>query len=414
MNRLQKILLFQFWFFVWMPILAAILFFTLGPLGAFIFLVLKCFWFWQLFAYYQYRFCRQEEFLHVLQTAATAQAPVESVLRAHLRDRPRDTVYRFWVGCLLFFVFPGFYWIHKQRSFDVRLQRLTAMLQSGATLNQALRLTPGIVSREVALAVAVGQYSGNLPQALHRLPDRGLALQWLEMAPRMAYPLIVLGFMTFSLSFMMIFIIPKFEKIFLEFKMKLPYESELLISASRWCVRYWYVIALFWLVALILFNVLLLSSRIRWYFPGIAWLYRLHARGQFLHVLGLMLETGKPLPEILAAVTESGLLPGAVAGRAMNLARDLEQGEPLAGSLLRNGLATASMAGLIASAEKARNLPWALQEIGDSQSRRASRLSQALAMTLFPLGILACALVVGFVCVAMFIPLVNLIEGLHG
>src|SRR4029077_16792514 len=102
--------------------------------------------------------------------------------------RPKDEMYRFWVIALLTFVFPGYYWIHRQRSFDARLRRLTAMLQSGASLNLPLRLVRGIISQEAATAVTVGEFSGNLPEALHHLPDRRLKLQWLEMLPRLGYP----------------------------------------------------------------------------------------------------------------------------------------------------------------------------------------------------------------------------------
>lgn len=414
MNRRRKILLLEFWFFIWLPILSGILNVTLGPAGDLLFLFLFTLWCWQLFAYCHYRYCRQEEFLYVLQTAADTQAPIESVLRAYLKDRPKGDAYRVWVAILLTFVFPGYYWIHKQRSFDARLHRLSAMLQGGASLNQALRLVPGVVSREVALAVAVGQFSGKLPQALRRLPDRRLTLQLLELGPRLAYPYIIFSVMLANLSFMMIFIVPKYEKIFLEFKMKLPYVSELLIASSRWFVKYWYVNAFVWLFLLALANLLLFSSRVRWYCPGVGWLYRLYARGQFLHVLGLMLETGKPLPEILAAVTASGLLPNAVAGRAWRLARDLDQGQPLAESLTRNGLAGESMQGFIVTAEKAQNLPWALAALGESLTRRSAQFSYRLAAVLFPLSIFACALLVAFVCVAMFTPLVSLIEGIHG
>src|SRR5262249_56799830 len=56
------------------------------------------------------------------------------------------------------------------------------------------------------------------------------------------YPIVVLLVAFLILAFIMIFIIPKFEKIFLDFKMKLPYLTELLIATSRWFVKYWYIL----------------------------------------------------------------------------------------------------------------------------------------------------------------------------
>jgi len=125
----------------------------------------------------------------------------------------------------------------------------------------------------------------------------------------------------------------------------------------------------------VLFNYLLFSSKAKWYCPVVSWIYRLYTRGQFLQTLGLMLESGKPLPDILDRVVESGLLPGALVTRVDRLASDLYEGQPLAESLAKHGLVTRPMQGLIASAQKAQNLPWALQELGDSLLRRSARLS---------------------------------------
>src|SRR5207249_1210721 len=120
-------------------------------------LLLIAVWCWQLFAYVHYRSCRQEEFLHVLRSAAATRAPLESVLAAYLADRPREGVYRFWVGALLFFVFPGYYWVHQRRRFDTRVANVLDLLEVGAPLDRALALTPGVVSRESALAITVGE-----------------------------------------------------------------------------------------------------------------------------------------------------------------------------------------------------------------------------------------------------------------
>jgi type II secretory pathway component PulF len=144
------------------------------------------------------------------------------------------------------------------------------------------------------------------------------------------------------------------------------------------------------------------------------WVYRTYTRGQFLRALGMMLETGKPLPDILDRVLESGLLPNALTERVNRLASDVDEGVPLAESLVKHGLATRPMQGLITSAEKAQNLPWALQELGDSLTRRSARVSYRVVMVVFPLMIFALAVLVGIVAVAIFSPLAELLDGMGG
>ncbi|MCI0462554.1 MAG: type II secretion system F family protein [Gemmataceae bacterium] len=410
-----KVLLVEVWFVLFLPMLGVALVFALGLLpGLIVFLLLFLWWCWQLFAYVQYRFCRQEEFLHVLQTAAATQAPLESVLRAYLEDRPQGGLYRFWVGSLLFFVFPGFYWVHLQRRFDARLAGLLQLLEAGVPLHRALGEVPGVVSREIALAITVGQFTGRLPEALHHLPRRHSASAWVELLPRLLYPLLLLVIMLLSMTFLTIFIIPKFEKIFTEFKLKLPGPTQSFIGASRWFARYSGEVFLLGLNLLILINLLLFSSRAKWYCPGVGRLYRLQTRGQFLQTLGLALQTGKPVPEVLDSLLEARLFPRVVEKRVELLQADLEQGQPLVPSLARHGLITESLRGLLVAAEKAHNLPWALEELGDTLSQRAIRGIHRLTMVLFPLTIFACACLVALVALSLFSPLVAMIEGMHG
>jgi type II secretory pathway component PulF len=215
-------------------------------------------------------------------------------------------------------------------------------------------------------------------------------------------------------TFLMIFIIPKFEKIFLEFKMKLPDATELVIEVSRWCVKYPYVLFLLGLLALGLLNAALCSSHVLWHIPVLGRLYRMKARGEFLQMLGIMLETGKPLREILESMVESKLLPGVVQTRVKGLLADLTQGQPLAESLVRHELASTPAQGLIAAAEKANHLAWALQELGDTLVRRSARFSYRAAAVAFPLLIFGCASLVGLVAVSMFMPLTGLLKGLSG
>ncbi len=218
-----------------------------------------------------------------------------------------------------------------------------------------------------------------------------------------------------NVAFLMVFIIPKFEKIFADFNMRVPEVTEFVLRLER------------------LAHAPPLDrpqpgaappvgdQRARFSIRGPngtrrswAMLYRMHARGQFLQTLGLMMESGKPLPEILDNVNDSGLLPKAIAVRTRRLASDIARGEPLAESLAKNGLLTAYSGGLVAAAERARNLPWALRELGETLVRRSARISHRLAMVLFPLAIFACASLVALFAVAMFSPLTALLRGMTG
>jgi type II secretory pathway component PulF len=70
------------------------------------------------------------------------------------------------------------------------------------------------------------------------------------------------------------------------------------------------------------------------------------------------------------------------------------------------------MAPLVASATRVGNLSWALVELGDHLSGRAFRLVRRLSLVLSPILVVAIGVVVLFVVVAMFLPLIKLLTSL--
>ena len=83
--------------------------------------------------------------------------------------------------------------------------------------------------------IKAGEAGGALEVILRRLAEFKEKAQSLARRVKgaMVYPIVVISVAVAILSFIMIFIIPKFEKIFLDFKMKLPYMTEFLIATSR-------------------------------------------------------------------------------------------------------------------------------------------------------------------------------------
>ena len=409
MSSLNRLLL-QVFFLVVLPGLGGLLIFKFGLVGLFIYLFVGVLWCWEAYVFTHYRYCRREEFLSVLRTAATTQMPMEAMLRAYLDDRPRD--HRAWVYVALFFVFPGYFLIHRSRSFDSQLLLVLALLDHGVPLSQALRFVPRVVSRQTALAVTVGQCTGQLPQALGQIPTP--RSPWLELAPRLIYPLLVIAVLCANAAFLTVFITPKFEKIFADFHMRLPALSSSLILSGKTISDHAWIIPNLLALLVILINLLIFDSRAKWHAPLLGRVYRMHTRGQFLQTLGLMMDSGKPLPEILGVVNQTGILPRVIEERSRRLALEISHGAPLAETLAKCGLATPSASGLIASAERAGNLPWALRELGAAMMRRAARITYRLAMLLFPLAVFACAGLVALLAVAMFSPLTGLLRGMTG
>src|SRR6516162_3852076 len=120
-------------------------------------------------------------------------------------------------------------------------------VESGSTLSEAFAKHPKCFDRLYVNMVKAGEAGGALEVIMQRLADFKEKAQSLKrrVIGAMVYPIAVLAVATAILSFIMVVIIPKFQKIFDDFKFKLPDLTLWLMATSRWFASYWYVLPLF-------------------------------------------------------------------------------------------------------------------------------------------------------------------------
>src|SRR5262249_20757085 len=109
-------------------------------------------------------------------------------------------------------------------------------VESGSTLSEAFGKHPKCFDRLYVNMVKAGQAGGAREVIRKRLAAFKEKSQSLarRIKGAMIYPAVVISVAFLILSFIMIFIIPKFEKIFQDFKLKLPWITQALINTSRW------------------------------------------------------------------------------------------------------------------------------------------------------------------------------------
>jgi len=364
-----------------------------------------------LVAYLHYRRGRQDELLHLLTTAVETDAPLAPVLWAYLEDRPGGWLRDFWGATLLFFVLPGYYWIwHRRHSFDQRVAALARQLEQGLSLPLALEANPGVVSRETILAAAVGQSTGRLPLCLRNSARARLTTVWPETLPRLIYPLCLLFFISSITGYWMAVIAPRMVRIFEDLAMELPKLTWQIIDLWEPVVQ---GLALGFLALGGLLLLWFASSTVRWYFPAVGRLYRMKVQSQVLRMLAILLDAGKPVLESLALLANSGYFSRMVRRRLNAVRQRVEQGEPLADSLWRKGLLPSAMVALVQASERARNLPWALTELGDNRANRRVRTLKRISLLVFPAIVMVIGLMVGFIVLGMFLPLVEIMTRLN-
>jgi type IV pilus assembly protein PilC len=135
-------------------------------------------------------------------------------------------------------------------------------------------------------------------------------------------------------------------------------------------------------------------------------------RSRVLKMLAVLLEVGRPVPQALDLLAGSGSFSLTARRRLAAACRAVKEGEPLADSLRRAGLLQPSMVPLVQAAERMRNVPWVLSELGESLANRAARLLRRISLVFLPASVLAVGLLVGFIVLGMFMPLIAIITRL--
>src|ERR1022692_4437740 len=134
-------------------------------------------------------------------------------------------------------------------------------VEGGSTLSEAFGKHPRCFDRLYVNMVKAGEAGGALETILKRLAEFKEKSQSLKrrITGAMIYPVVVLLVAVSILSFIMIFIIPKFEKIFKDFGIPLPDLTKFLMATSRWFVQYWYILPLFPLCIWLLLKLIRLN-----------------------------------------------------------------------------------------------------------------------------------------------------------
>ena len=216
-------------------------------------------------------------------------------------------------------------------------------------------------------------------------------------------------------SFIMYFIVPKFEAIFSDFGVPLPQITISVIDASHRLVSFAPLTGLL-ILAEVLIVVLIPLSFVNSYEIDLAVVDSLFRRkhvGLILRSLALTVDGGKPIESGLALLARD--YPSSWVQVRLRLILDAtRRGESWTSSFQHYGLLSKSEAQTLDAASRVGNLGWVLRELAESSDRRLGYRLQLWSQFLFPVAVLAVGIVVFLVCVAYFAPLVTLIMRLSG
>jgi type II secretory pathway component PulF len=299
----------------------------------------------------------------------------------------------------------------------VRAMALAENLERGQTLTQAARRARLRLGTAMKLAVQLGESLGSLSPAMRQQLDDSQQIDGTlrDAIGRFFYLGTIIIVMNGVCTFVMLKIVPVFQRMFEEFGLKLPAMTILVIDASNWFVNFgWLPIMPFLTLLLPTFLLAALLYYAGWFPRNLPVVWRLFKRydgALVMRGLALGIRRGMPLPPALRLVAESYPL-SIIRWRLRTAAERVEAGLDWCESLRQTGLIAQADAAVLRAAQRAGNLPWALEEMADSALRRQVMHIMAWLQILFPIALVGVGIFVFvFVC-GLFLPLISLIQGL--
>jgi general secretion pathway protein F len=294
-------------------------------------------------------------------------------------------------------------------SYKEMLISIKERVSSGAGLYRALEEFSDYFPEFYRNMVQAGEESGNLDTVLRKLADFLESQNAVRAKVRsaMIYPIFMMGIGIVVLSFLFTFVIPKIVKIFRDTKSTLPFITVVLIFITNLFVSYWWALlgaatAAYLFVRRFLRGHRLLIDRLILKLPGNVIQSLYFAR--FARTLGFLLDGGLPMLKALGLSARS-MGNKEIEASVLSGAERVAEGQKLSASLEKFPPVFIQ---LVATGEKSGRLPETLNRAADAYEEEFNRkISQGVSL-FEPLMILLMGLVVGFIALAILLPMFQL------
>jgi type IV pilus assembly protein PilC len=304
-------------------------------------------------------------------------------------------------------------------------------VEGGTTLSDAFAKHPKAFDRLYSKMVKAGEIGGVLDVILQRLADfmeKGQRLRS-RIKGALIYPTVVIFIAVAIVTGIMYFVIPKFQEIFNDFNVKLPALTLWLVSASKWIAGtaspdqrvpgvVWIASSPF--IIFFFFKVIRKTHYGRaatdWIglkIPVVGGLIQKTTVARFTRTLGTLVAAGVPILEAITITKETS--GNWVFEEALGKVHDsIKEGETFAEPLRKAKVCDLIVVNMIDVGEETGDLDVMLMKIADNYDEEVDVAVASLLSLLEPFMVVALGGIVGTIVLALFLPLVSMIESVSG
>ncbi|HWX21925.1 MAG TPA: type II secretion system F family protein [Candidatus Binatia bacterium] len=305
------------------------------------------------------------------------------------------------------------------------LAELALGIEGGSTFSEALAQHPKTFNRLFVNMVKAGELGGVLEVVLNRLSEFMEKAQKIKgkVIAAMFYPVAVLVVATVILIILMTKVVPSFRQVFegsLGEGRQLPAFTRLVLDISETVKDHLIYTLISVIVVFILFKIFCRTKfgrhawdKFKLKMPVVGPVVSKVAISRFSRTLGTLVSSGVPILQALTIVKETA--GNVVISNAVNSVHEsVKEGETITAPLEASGIFPPMVISMVDVGEQTGALPEMLLKIADNYDDEVDNAVAAMTSLLEPIMIVFLAVVVGSIVIAMFLPLIDLMNTMGG
>jgi type IV pilus assembly protein PilC len=302
------------------------------------------------------------------------------------------------------------------------LGELALAIEGGSTFSEALAQHPKVFNRLFVNMVKAGELGGVLEVVLKRLAEFSEKAQKIKgkVKAAMFYPVAVLIVATGIMILLLTFVIPRFQGVFEGMNITMPKFTLFVLAVSAAVKDHFFVTSICVAACVVVFLLIIRTKfgRLVWdkfklKVPVLGPVISKVAIARFTRTLGTLVSSGVPILQALTIVKETAgnvVVANAVAG----VHESVKEGETITAPLEGSGVFPPMVVSMVDVGEQTGALPEMLLRIADNYDEEVDNAVSAMTSLLEPIMIIFLAVIVGSIVIAMFLPLIQMINTLSG
>lgn len=297
------------------------------------------------------------------------------------------------------------------------IKKLSKQIENGTPLSDALAKEPRVFDQVFVGMVRAGEASGTLQNNLEFLAvwfSRSADLKR-EVSAAMLYPKLVFGASFLLGGALAVFILPRLVPLFASLHVELPIITRILLAFALFLQNYWYIALVGVVLLVILIRYTNRIERVRSFYhtifirmPFLGALARYYQLALVTELSATLLRSGLSLNETMRIVSRAATNVHYMHALE-HMSRGAEQGSPISESMVRHmDLFPQITLSIVSVGERSGTLVRSFEYLSEFYTKEVNALTKKLPTIIEPILLILIAVIVGFVALAIIMPIYEL------